>query len=240
MEFESIFKYPPKNAWTAVLTQLLCWSFRRFCIELLNNSELEIWDTYFTLITEYAPPQFQPHLEHWLAPEQIVHIPDLSAYFHTFIDKLNESIEKNDEETQDKIATFLDEDMSPLIEKWLGQVYAPFSLFPSSTDPDTSIDMTKLNAIVYLLKRQPSLSRGLRKTRSEKRDTTLRKTRRNKQHDVLQLYLRPEIRDRDAKAQAVENDEGEREERKGDEERHSEEERHDEGENYPSHKEGNS
>jgi len=237
MEFESILKYPPKNAWTAVLTQLLCWSFRRFCVEFLCDSELDRWDSFFSLITEYAPPQFQPHLDHWLAPEQIANIPDLNAYFHSTLDKLNKSIEENDEETQDKIASFFDEEMGPFLEKWLGPVYAPFSLFPLNGEPDTEINMTKLNAIVYLLGRQPSLYR--RRTMRETRRTLtpvksqLRKTRRNKQNEILQLYLRPEVRNADTDK----DNDGKSEEGKGGEERHSEEERASQSEKSPSHEE---
>ena len=237
MEFESILKYPPKNAWTAVLTQLLCWSFRRFCVEFLCDSELDRWDSFFSLITEYAPPQFQPHLDHWLAPEQIANIPDLNAYFHSTLDKLNKSIEENDEETQDKIASFFDEEMGPFLEKWLGPVYAPFSLFPLNGEPDTEINMTKLNAIVYLLGRQPSLYR--RRTMRETRRTLtpvrtqLRKTRRNKQNEILQLYLRSEVRNADIDK----DNDGKSEEGKGGEERHSEEERASQSEKSPSHEE---
>ena len=239
MEFESILKYPPKNAWTAVLTQLLCWSFRRFCVELLCDSELERWDSFFSLITEYAPPQFQPHLDHWLAPEQIANVPDLNAYFHSMLDKLIKSIEENDEETQDKIATFFDEEMGPFLEKWLGPVYAPFSLFPLTGEPDTEIDMTKLNAIVYLLGRQPSLyrrrtMRGSRRTLTPVR-TQLCKTRRNKQNEILQLHLRTEVRHADTDK----DNDGKSEEGKGGEERHSEEERISQSEKPPSHEEGN-
>jgi hypothetical protein len=237
MEFESILKYPPKNAWTAVLTQLLCWSFRRFCVEFLCDSELDRWDSFFSLITEYAPPQFHPHLDHWLAPEQIANIPDLNAYFHSTLDKLNKSIEENDEETQDKIASFFDEEMGPFLEKWLGPVYAPFSLFPLNGEPDTEINMTKLNAIVYLLGRQPSLYR--RRTMRETRRTLtpvrtqLRKTRRNKQNEILQLYLRSEVRNADIDK----DNDGKSEEGKGGEERHSEEERASQSEKSPSHEE---
>lgn len=187
-EFEELLKYPPKNAWNAVLFQLLCWSFRRFCVDYLNKSEEEqtTWDTYFELVIEYAPPQFHQYFEQWLAPEQIANVPnvkELDEFFRYMLALFNKSMNEDDIETQDKLSTFFDEQMSASLEKWLGSVYAPFSLFPMPTEADGSIDMTKLNAIIYLLGRQPSLNRNRRKTlRGKQRaltpvKTQIRKTR---------------------------------------------------------------
>ena len=180
-QFNLLLKYPPKNAWNAVLVQLCCWSFRRFCIERLNN-KVDIWDNQLTLVSEYAPPQFKPYLEHWLAPEQVAHVANLTeldAFFRSLIVRLDESIS---EAEQDILATFFDEEMGARLESWLGAIYAPFSLFPSPTETDTEIDMTKLNAIIYLLQRQPSLNRTKRKTLRLRRALTpvrtqMRKTR---------------------------------------------------------------
>ena len=127
--------------------------------------------------------------------------------------------------------------MGPFLEKWLGPVYAPFSLFPLTGEPDTEIDMTKLNAIVYLLGRQPSLyrrrtMRGSRRTLTPVK-TQLRKTRRNKQNEILQLHLRTEVRHADTDK----DNDGKSEEGKGGEERHSEEERISQSEKPPSHEE---
>lgn len=156
----------------------------------MSDTEIS-WDTYLTLIAEYAPPQFKPHLDHWLAPEQMANVPNLSAIDKVFRSVLYD-LDTGSEELQEKLATILDEDMSPMIEKWLGAVYAPYSLFPSSVESTTDIDLTKLNAIIYLLNAK---EKTRRKSMKPLTLGLLRKTRRNKQNGILQLYIRAETSD---------------------------------------------
>lgn len=195
-EFKSTLQYPPKNAWNAILVQLFCWSFRRFCVERLSADEIsELWDDLLVLVADYAPPQFQSYIDHWLAPEQVANVAnvrDLDQSFRLIITKLDKSIEENDTDIQDKLSTFFDEEMSRYLEQWLGTVYAPFSMFPSPMETDTDIDLTKLNAIVYLLGRQPSLDRTKRKTlRSRRAFTPVKSQLRKTRHSKLRAAAQP-------------------------------------------------
>jgi hypothetical protein len=227
-EFKSLFQYPPKNAQHAVLTQLFCWSFRRFCVERLTLDEgTELWDTLVSLVTDYAPSQFQPHLDQWLAPEATEHVGNLTEIdrvFRSIVEQVDTSVATDDLEIQDTLSTFFDEDMSILLERWIGTVYAPFSLFPSSTESDTEINLTKLNSIVYLLARQPSLSRAhlQRKTFRAKRTVTpirtqMRKTRRFRQREngPIQLLIKPDTRNHDTRGAQSQKDDSESTKREG-------------------------
>ena len=251
--FAKLLSYPPKNAWNAVVTQLLCWSFRRFCGARLttdiSGSATDLWDSHFSLIADFAPPQFKPHLNQWLAPENIAHVGNLGQLDTTFrhlVTVMDGAVSAEDDDIQDDVATLLDEEMGELLEKWLGAVYAPYSIFPNSEESDDNIDMTKLNAVNYLLGRQLTLSRMVKNRRITHRANTIRaatpikKTRRNKQnsHNV-HVRFSPETRGHDARGAGDQNNEREREQREGGEERRSEEKRDDEGEAQAPHEQGN-
>lgn len=251
--FAKLLSYPPKNAWNAVVTQLLCWSFRRFCVARLttdlSGSAADLWDSHFSLIADFAPPQFKDHLNQWLAPENLVHVgnlKELDATFRHLVAVMDKAVDAEDSDIQDDVATLLDEDMGELLERWLGTVYAPYSIFPNTEEPDDSIDMTKLNAVNYLLGRQLTLSRMLKNRRITHRANTIRaatpikKTRRSKQnsHNV-HVRFSPETRGHDARGAGDQNNEREREQREGNEERDSPQERNDEGKAPAPHEEGN-
>jgi len=249
--FATLLHYPPKNAWNAVVTQLLCWSFRRFCVarlttDISGSAATDLWDSHFSLIADFAPPQFKPHLNQWLAPENLVHVGNLKELDITFrhlVTVMDGAVSAEDDDIQDDVATLLDEEMGELLEKWLGNVYAPYSIFPNSEESDDNIDMTKLNAVNYLLQRQLTLSRLVKNRRITHRSNTIRaatpmkKTRRNKQN--VHVRFSPETRGHDARGAGDQNNEREREQREGGEGSRAEEKRDDEGEAPDSHKEGN-
>ena len=249
--FATLLHYPPKNAWNAVVTQLLCWSFRRFCVarlttDLSGSAAADLWDSHFSLIADFSPPQFKPHLNQWLAPENITHVGNLGQLDTTFrhlVTVMDGAVSAEDDDIQDDVATLLDEEMGELLEKWLGNVYAPYSIFPNSEESDDNIDMTKLNAVNYLLQRQLTLSRLVKNRRITHRSNTIRaatpmkKTRRSKQN--VHVRFSPETRGHDARGAGDQNNEREREQREGHEVSLPAQERDTQGEASPSDKERN-
>ena len=258
--FAKLLQHPPKNAWNAVLTQLLSWSFRRFCVDRLTtdlsgsvDDGLALWDSHFSLITDFAPPQFKPHLDNWLAPETLTHVGNLGLMDVTFrhmVSQMDAAVAADDEATQDELATLLDEEMGDLLEKWLGTAYAPYSIFPNSEEPDDSIDMTKLNAVNYLLQRQLNITRTVRTTLLNRRmthrasairaATPIKKTRRSKQNTRdVHVRFSSETRSHDSRGEGSKDDEGQRQQREGNKVSDSQEKRDDEGKAPPSEQEGN-
>jgi hypothetical protein len=249
--FAKLLSYPPKNAWNAVVTQLLCWSFRRFCVarlttDLSGSAATDLWDSHFSLIADFAPPQFKPHLNQWLAPENLVHVgalKEIDTTFRHLVTVMDGAVSAEDDDIQDDVATLLDEEMGELLEKWLGAVYAPYSIFPNSEESDDNIDMTKLNAVNYLLQRQLTLSRLIKNRRITHRANTIRaatpmkKTRRNKQN--VHVRFSPETRGHDARGAGDQNNEREREQREGHEVSVPAQERNTQGEAPLSDKERN-
>jgi hypothetical protein len=154
----NVLNHPPKNAWNAVLTQLLCWSFRRFCVDRLTNDiSGATWDSHFSLVADFAPPEFKPHLDAWLAPEtlcQVGNLVELDTAFRSLIQNLDKAVDEDDTEAQEAIADFIDTELEKRLERWLGTLYAPYSIFPNQYEPDDRIDLTKLNAVLYLLRKQ--------------------------------------------------------------------------------------
>lgn len=164
--------HPPKDTWSALLPQVLLWSFRRFCVCMISMEDASesfagtTWEDHIELITEFAPPPLKPYLDDWLQPEHMSHVENLTALDHflrRFVTALEKAIEEEDGETQDALASLLDDEMSSILETWLGPTHAHFSLFPTQEEDDDTIDTTKLNAILYLLRRQQQ-RHGTKKT----------------------------------------------------------------------------
>ena len=138
----------------------------------------------------------------------------------------------------------MDEDIGELLEKWLGAVYAPYSIFPNSEEPDDSIDMTKMNAVNYLLGRQLTLSRMVstrnrritHRANSIRAATPIKKTRRSKKN--VHVRFSSETRGNDSRGGGGKDDEGQREQREGDEVSHTTEKRDSQSEAPPSDKAG--
>ena len=236
------FEKKPKNAWNAVLTQLLAWSFRRFCVHRLSTDDEELWDSHLDLLRDYAPKGFEPYLNSWTDPEHMANIPnlpELDAYFRGLVKQLDEAMT---EEEQDAISKILDEEMSPTLERWLGTVYDPYSLFPTPSDSDDTIDTTKLNAILYLLKSQSRHSVKTRRVTGRRSITPIKthlkaKTRRNKKN--VQLQLSAGTCSSDARGRSNQDKESGDQERKGSEGSHHEEERKGSEEQEAANQEGN-
>lgn len=232
-------KQKPKNAWNAVLTQLLAWSFRRFCVHRLTSDDEELWDSHLDLLRDYAPKGFEPYLDSWTDPEHMANIPnlpELDAYFRELVKQLDEAVT---EEEQDAISSILDEEMSLSLERWLGTAYAPFSLFPTPSESDEEINTTKLNAILYLFKRQ--MSAKTRRVTGRRSITPIKtylkaKTRRNKKN--VQLQLSAGTRSPDAAGRSNEGKESDSQQGKGSEGGHHEEERKDDEPQEGTNKEG--
>jgi hypothetical protein len=250
--FAKLLQHPPKNAWNAVLTQLLSWSFRRFCVDRLmtdvsGSDATGLWDSHIELIADFAPPQFKPHLDNWLAPETLTHVGNLSqldATFRHLVSQMDAAVAADDGDTQDELATLLDEEMGELLETWLGAAYAPYSIFPNSEEPDDSIDMTKLNAVIYLLGRQLTITKTVRTTLLNRRmthriraATPIKKTRRYKKN--VHVRFSSETRSHDSRGEGSKDDEGQRQQREGNKVSDSQEERDGQGEAPSSKQEGN-
>jgi hypothetical protein len=237
------FQKKPKNAWNAVLTQLLVWSFRRFCVHRLTTDEEELWDSHLDLLRTHTPKGFEPYLDLWTDPEHMANIPNLSeldAYFRALVKQLDEVVT---EEEQDAISKILDEEMSPTLERWLGTVYAPFSLFPTPSESDEEINVTKLNAILYLLKSQTRHSIKTRRVTGRRSITPIKthlkaKTRRTKQKNV-QLQLSAGTCSSDAAGRSNESKESDSQQGKGGEGGYHEEERKDDEPKEGTNQEGN-
>ena len=169
-----LVKQGPRSPWDAVLTQLVLWSFRRFCANRIITGDDTLWEDHISLLTEFAPPQFKLHLDEWI--EHLQSIPNLSELDA----KLRIIVADLDiEEKQDDISLLLDVDLSKQIQSWLGKTFAPFSLFPGEDESDDSIDQTKLNSIVFLLKINRSIRRKTH--RIHRLFAEKKKTRRNNQ-----------------------------------------------------------
>lgn len=234
-ELATFFETPPKSAWSALLPQILFWSFRRYCVSRISSldtsaNEVEpLWEDVFDLVHSYIPEPLKKYVDDWFVPEHVEHItnlPDLDLALRKIVKDLENAILENDVEQQDEIADLLDEGLSTKIENWLAPDYSHFSMYPTTEDPDDDIDETKLNAILYLLRLKQE-RKGIKKTHRRvhfapdtpiKREIVRRKTRKHKQN--VSVPLPTKARGNDTRGGETKDNGSESEERKGNEESH--------------------
>lgn len=231
---ESYLLKSPTTQWQAVLTQVLFLSFRRFCVERLEqetNSDT-LWENVLDLITGYAPSHFKPHFDDWLMPEKIAQIRDLvelDGILRDLVAQIDVAVIENDDEKQDILADLLDSELYQLIKDWLGTRFHQLLVFPSDEDLET--DDTRLKFVILSLSIY-SKRQNLRRTQRAKgrRAITpirnqMKKTRRSKHNGEVSVSFSSNTHDRNTRGAATEDNGGLREERKGDKVGDIEEER---------------
>ncbi len=207
-EIQGLLLTQPKSAWSALLPQIICWSFRRFCVDRICSYDVSsqdisgVWDDTFDLVTSYAPKPLQKYADQWFTPEHVEEVSkltELDLALRKIVNSLDTAVLQNDADEENKIADFLDEGLSNAIEAWLAPHYSHFSIFPATDESDDDIDETKLNAILYLLKAKKADKqerKGMKKTHRRVRfaDTTpiqreliRRKTRKYKKNVSVPL-----------------------------------------------------
>jgi hypothetical protein len=236
-ELATFFQIPPKSAWSALLPQILFWSFRRYCVTRISSldasaNEIEpLWDDIFDLVHSHIPEPLKKYVDDWFVPEHVEHmanLPDLDMALRKIVKDLENSILENDVEQQNEIADLLDEGLSIQVEKWLAPNYSHFSVYPTPEESDDDIDDTKLNAILYLLRLKKE-RKGVKKTHRRaivdanpvKTEIVRRKTRKYKQNTPhVSVPLPTKTRGDDTRGGETKDNGSESEERKGNEESH--------------------
>jgi hypothetical protein len=148
----------PNHPWSALIPQVLLWSFRRFCImKLIASDDIpiteQLWDDHFEMIHLYAPKGLENASSSWLSPENIDHLhaplEEYNRFFFDFLLAIEESYRDND--LEDKIAVFLDDTIKYIIRDWLGEKYAQFLIFPMRDEDEEEFTDKQFDALLESL-----------------------------------------------------------------------------------------
>jgi hypothetical protein len=145
--FEKILGDAPKNLWSALIPQILTWSFRRFFLITLQTSDItgiavstEIWSDFLELIDRFAPDALKKETSLWLSPEVLQIVPlaldELDFFLKELVVDFDRAVETSNDNGIQELATFLDEDVPNALRNWLGETYNAVYFFPLSSEEE--------------------------------------------------------------------------------------------------------
>jgi hypothetical protein len=185
---DTFFDIPPKTKWEVLLSQVVLYSYKQFCMARLAEedsasqiaepldlsgglpvSQDHLWSTQYELVSHFAPEKFKPYLEEWWKPEiisELSYLEDLDTYLRELTTEFDEALLTNNFEKQTAIAELLEEDFALYFDSWIPEEFHEYRFFPSPEESDV-----KDEVFDAILKR-------LYPTQQEKQQKLHKKTRR--------------------------------------------------------------
>ena len=145
------------DPWSLLIFQTLIWSFRRWAIHYLISTETVgsmhnyLWESHIDLVQQHAPKGLQEFGVVWLSPSNVGDrtdsLEELNSYFMFIVDKLNHSIETDDEDEQNLLSIFLDETITDIITEWLDNL-SDYRIYPGYEDDADNFSTEKIFTIM--------------------------------------------------------------------------------------------
>jgi len=142
-----------QDPWSLLIFQTLLWSFRRWAIHYLVSTDTVgtmqdyLWESHIELVRNYAPEGLQDFGVVWLSPSNVGdrsdNLEELNSYFLFIVDKLNHSIENENEEEQNLLSIFLDETLTEILDEWLEDL-SEYRIYPGLNDSSDSFPTEKI------------------------------------------------------------------------------------------------
>jgi len=146
-----------QDPWSLLIFQTLLWSFRRWAIHYLMSADMVgpmqnyLWESHIDLVKQYAPEGLQDFGVVWLSPSNVGDrtdsLEELNAYFLFIVDKLNHSIETNNEDEQNMLSIFLDETLTDILNEWLEDM-SEYKIYPGHEDSSDNFSTEKIFTIM--------------------------------------------------------------------------------------------
>jgi len=146
-----------QDPWSLLIFQTLIWSFRRWAIHYLVSTDMVgsmhnyVWESHIDLVRNHAPEGLQEFGVVWLSPSNVGDrtdsLEELNAYFMFIVDKLNAAIEKDDEDEQNLLSTFLDETITDILEEWLEDLNE-YRIYPGHEESSDNFPTEKIFTIM--------------------------------------------------------------------------------------------
>ena len=148
-----------QDPWSLLIFQTLFWSFRRWAIHYLISNDTVgsmhnyLWDSFTDLVKEHAPEGLQEFGVVWLSPSNIGDrtdmLEELNSYFLCIVDRLNHSIETEDDDEQNSLSIFLDETITDILGEWLDGL-SEYRIYPKD---DESLDVFPKERIFTIMQK---------------------------------------------------------------------------------------
>jgi len=148
-----------QDPWSLLIFQTLFWSFRRWAIHYLVSADTVgsmheyLWDSYIDLVREHAPEGLQDFGVVWLSPsnigDRVDTLDELNSYFLCIVDRLNHSIESDNENEQNALSIFLDETITDILMEWLDGL-SEYRIYPRD---DESLDVFPKQRIFTIMQK---------------------------------------------------------------------------------------
>jgi len=139
---ETIIEFDEKKPWSIILAQLIFDSFRKFCIDYIEEPRDVKWSTLYELTTAYTDDSFKKYIDEVFQAEhyQEFDTQDLCLeFFKSFTDMLILII-KNDTKIEDRITDFLDFNIYKYFEIILSD-NPEYYFFPKNYEEDLNVQI---------------------------------------------------------------------------------------------------
>jgi hypothetical protein len=139
---ETIIEFDEKKPWSTILSQLIFDSFRKFCIDYIEEPSDVKWTSLYELTTAYTDENFKKYIDEAFQAEhyQEFDTQDLCLeFFKSFTDMLILII-KNDTKIEDRITDFLDFNIYKYFEIILSD-NPEYYFFPKTFEEDLNIQV---------------------------------------------------------------------------------------------------
>jgi len=146
-----------QDPWSLLIFQTLFWSFRRWAIHYLISTDMVgsmhnyVWESHIDLVRQHAPEGLQDFGVVWLSPANVGDradtLEELNAYFLFIVDKLDHSIESQNEDEQNLLSIFLDETLTDILGEWLEDL-PEYRIYPGEADSPDFFSTEKIFTIM--------------------------------------------------------------------------------------------
>lgn len=139
---QTIIEFDEKKPWSIILTQLIFDSFRKFCIDYIQEPREITWESLYDLCKEYTDEDFKKYIDEAFQAEhyQEFDMQDLCLeFFKSFINTLKSVIEGNNK-IEDKITDFLDYNIFKYFEIILND-NTDYYFFPKTFEDELNLEI---------------------------------------------------------------------------------------------------
>ena len=138
---ETIIEFDEKKPWSIILIQLIFDSFRKCCIDYIQEPREVLWESLYELCKQYTDEEFKQYIDEAFQAEhyQEFDMQDLCLeFFKSFINTLKTVIEGNNT-IEDTITDFLDYNIFKYFEIILSD-NQEYYFFPKTFEDELNIE----------------------------------------------------------------------------------------------------
>lgn len=136
---ETIVEFDENNPYGIIISQLVFDSFRKYCIDFIQDSSIEMFESLYDLVKKYTDDSFKNEIDEIFQAERFEQFSTQDLCFE-FFKKIIEFLKKIDESIEDKITDFLDYNIYKTFEIVL-EDNKEYYFFPHDYEDDLHYDV---------------------------------------------------------------------------------------------------